>query len=84
MDKRIPPTSRIVLEYLMAPPNLIIDTVESRVMLKERACAIKKTAIETQNDALPRVFAVGRSYDEIRPIGDGFQIRRDAASTPVI
>ena len=76
-------------------------------MLKDRAYAIKKTAmygprdirhfftglvvreaapdriraeanflvVETQNDTLPRVFAVGRSYDEITPVGDSFRFK---------
>jgi 3-phenylpropionate/cinnamic acid dioxygenase small subunit len=31
--------------------------------------------VETLNDVLPRVFAVGRSYDEIKPVGDGFRFK---------
>jgi anthranilate 1,2-dioxygenase small subunit len=31
--------------------------------------------IETLNDALPRVFAVGRSYDEIKPVGGSFRFK---------
>jgi len=31
--------------------------------------------VETQNDMLPRVFAVGRSYDEIPPVGDSFRFK---------
>ncbi len=31
--------------------------------------------VETLNDALPRVFAVGRSYDEIKPVEDGFRFK---------
>jgi anthranilate 1,2-dioxygenase small subunit len=32
--------------------------------------------VETLNDALPRVFAVGRSYDEIKRDGDDFRFKR--------
>jgi anthranilate 1,2-dioxygenase small subunit len=31
--------------------------------------------VETQNDMLPRVFAVGRSYDEITPVGGSFRFK---------
>jgi salicylate 5-hydroxylase small subunit len=31
--------------------------------------------VETLNDALPRVFAVGRSYDEIRRHGEEFRFK---------
>jgi anthranilate 1,2-dioxygenase small subunit len=31
--------------------------------------------VETLNDALPRVFAVGRTYDEIRPADNGFRFK---------
>jgi anthranilate 1,2-dioxygenase small subunit len=31
--------------------------------------------VETLNDALPRVFAVGRTYDEIRLADDGFRFK---------
>ena len=31
--------------------------------------------VETLNDALPRVFAVGRTYDEIAPAGDTFRFK---------
>jgi hypothetical protein len=27
------------------------------------------------NDNLPRVFAVGRAYDEIKPVGDSFRFK---------
>jgi anthranilate 1,2-dioxygenase small subunit len=31
--------------------------------------------VETLNDALPRVFAVGRTYDEIVPVADSFRFK---------
>jgi anthranilate 1,2-dioxygenase small subunit len=31
--------------------------------------------VETLNDNLPRVFAVGRTYDEIKPTGDSFRFK---------
>lgn len=31
--------------------------------------------VETLNDALPRIFAVGRSYDQIRRLDDGFRFK---------
>ena len=51
--------------------GLIIRDVQPDVVHAESNFLI----VETLNDALPRVFAVGRTYDEIKPVGDSFRFK---------